>query len=137
VPGQRAERGFLPVRLVVSHPLLAGLGDHGVFFQAHYWELKDLPSGFQNLASSDITPYQIIAHRERPLFGTQFHPEHADRDHPDGRRLIENFFEIAGQWPVDVAGMAPPASTATISIPGQQDGYEKSAVRATEEEVQP
>lgn len=38
----------------------------------------------------------MIAHAERPLFGTQFHPEAYDESHSDGRVLLENFFRIAG-----------------------------------------
>ena len=94
--GMRAERGFLPVRLTQSHPLLAGLPAQPVVFQAHYWEVKTVPAGFQVLAESDVCQRQILIHTQQRLFGTQFHPEEYDDAHPDGRPLIENFFRIAG-----------------------------------------
>ncbi len=104
VPGKKAERGFMPVHILSEHPLMAGLPSQAEFFQAHYWELKELPQGFHNLARSPITTYQAIAHDRLPLFGTQFHPEYFDDKHPAGRRLIENFLRIALGWPEDLAG---------------------------------
>lgn len=95
-PGMKKEFGYLPVTLTAGHPLLAGLGSAPVFRQAHSWELKRLPEGFTLLARSDISPIQLIAHRQRPIAGAQFHPEYYSDDYPAGRRLIENFLRWAG-----------------------------------------
>jgi GMP synthase (glutamine-hydrolysing) len=95
-PGMRQERGFMPVALQASHPLFDGLTSEPVVFQAHYWEVKALPAGFRALAASDLCCIQALAHEQLPLFGTQFHPEMYDEAHPDGRRLLENFFRLAG-----------------------------------------
>lgn len=91
------ESGFTPVRKTADHPLLANLGDEMVLMEAHYWEVKELPSGFKTFAETDITPIQLFAHEKRPLFGTQFHPESWDDEHPDGRTLLENFFKIVDE----------------------------------------
>ena len=94
--GVRQERGFMPVRVTKPHPLLDGLGTRPMMFESHYWEVKSPPPGFEVYAETDMTGIQMIAHKERPLFGTQFHPEQYDDDHLDGRKLLENFFRIAG-----------------------------------------
>ena len=96
VPGFRQERGFMPVRVPAAHKLFDGLGDQPVMFEAHYWEVKTPPAGFRVLAESDLCGIQALAHQDLPLFGTQFHPEQYDDAHPDGRRLLENFFGLAG-----------------------------------------
>lgn len=36
-----------------------------------------------------------LAHERLPLFATQFHPELYDQAHPDGKRVLENFFRLA------------------------------------------
>ena len=95
-PGMRQERGFMRVHVFEAHPLLEGLGPHMVVFQAHNWEVKAPPEGFRALASSELCRVQVMAHDTAPLFGTQFHPEHYDEAHPDGRRLLENFLRMAG-----------------------------------------
>lgn len=96
VPGMKQERGFLPVHVCAPHPLFAGLGQRPTFYQSHYWEVKNAPPGFDVLAESELTPIQAIAHRERPIFGVQFHPEEYDDAHPDGRQVLANFFRLAG-----------------------------------------
>ena len=96
VPGRKQERGFMPVRLNGQHPWLAGLEAAPTMYESHYWEVKAPPAGFRVLAESDLCGVQAMAHEDLPLFGTQFHPERYDDAHPDGRKLLENFFELAG-----------------------------------------
>ena len=88
------EFGFTPVRRLSDHSLLAGLNPEFVMMEAHYWEIKGVPLGFKNVAETDITAVQMIVHETLPLFGTQFHPEMWDNEHPDGRKLLENFFNL-------------------------------------------
>lgn len=90
-PGMKVELGYLPVTLSGTHPLFDGLGDSPVFRHAHSWELKAVPGGFTNYASTDISQVQLMVHDELPLVGTQFHPEYATDEYPAGRVLIHNF----------------------------------------------
>jgi GMP synthase (glutamine-hydrolysing) len=98
-PGMIQERGYLPVQISQPHALFEGLGAEPVFFESHYWEVKAPPLGFQIYASTDKCRVQMIAHENKPIFATQFHPEFHDDDHADGRRLLENFFRCAGILP--------------------------------------
>jgi GMP synthase (glutamine-hydrolysing) len=95
-PGWRKELGYEPVELIGDHPLLDGLERRPVFRHAHTSELKNAPEGFVNLARTDITELQYLAHETLPLAGTQFHPEWWTDEHPAGRRLIANFCSWAG-----------------------------------------
>jgi len=92
---KRQERGFMPVQLVHQHPLVEGFQSAPVVYQLHSWQVNEPPGGFFRLAESSACSVQILAHQSLPLFGTQFHPELYDDDHPDGRRILENFFKIA------------------------------------------
>jgi GMP synthase-like glutamine amidotransferase len=94
-PGAKAEFGYLPIEVNGAHPLLDGLGGQPVFRQAHTWELKALPDGFTNYATTEVTPIQLMIHDELPIVGTQFHPEYGTDEHPDGTRLIANFMRWA------------------------------------------
>lgn len=95
LPGVKQERGFMPVQVNPSHRLFADLPAQPTFFQAHYWEVKASPVSFRTLAESTLCPVQAIAHRDRPLFGVQFHPEEYDDTHPDGKKVLENFLGLA------------------------------------------
>ncbi len=94
-PGLKKELGYKPISLTASHPVANKLGDAPVFRHAHSWEIKTLPAGFSNYASTNITPYQMIIHDSLPIMGTQFHPEYYTNDNPAGRILIENFIAWA------------------------------------------
>jgi len=94
ISGVEQEIGFQPVMVQTEHPLFHHLDARSAFFQAHYWEVKTTPASFERLATSDQCAIQAIGHRERPLFGTQFHPEAYDDRFGDGRQLLENFFSL-------------------------------------------
>ena len=95
-PGLRKEVGYMPVTVTDDHPVTAGLGAHPIFRQFHSWEITAIPDGFSNYASSDVTANQLVVGDDRPVMGTQFHPEYFTDEHPDGRTLIANFCRWAG-----------------------------------------
>ena len=90
------EWAFLPVKIVRRDPLFDGFGDTVNVREYHAYEIKRLPDEFDLLASTDACRVQAIKHKSRLLYGTQFHPEHFDAGHPDGERILRNFFRIAG-----------------------------------------
>jgi GMP synthase (glutamine-hydrolysing) len=94
--GMRRERGFTPITLTAPHPLFDGLGPTPVMFEAHFWEIKATPNGFKQYATTAMCPVQMFAHESKPLYATQFHPEHWDDEHTDGKKFLENFFRLAG-----------------------------------------
>jgi len=96
--GYFVEKGFLPVRIARRDPLFCGLGDVIYVDENHYCEVKELPPEFDLLASTEECRIQAMKHRKHPLYGVQFHPQVFDDEHPDGKRILENFFEIARQW---------------------------------------
>jgi GMP synthase (glutamine-hydrolysing) len=63
-------------------------------WHSHFDEVKELPKRFRTTASNESCPIQAMEHVERPVFGVQFHPELFDDEHPDGRRVIENFLAL-------------------------------------------
>jgi len=95
-PGQFKEWGYTPVRIVRRDPLFEGLPDEIVVREAHAFHVAETPAEFDLLASTAECPVQAIKHRTRPVYGTQFHPEVHDDDHPHGRVVVENFFRLAG-----------------------------------------
>lgn len=95
-PGYFKEWCFMPVRIVKPDPLFEGFSDQAVVREFHAFEVKELPADFELLASSDECRIQAMKHKTRLVYGTQFHPEHFDAQHPDGERILANFFTIAG-----------------------------------------
>lgn len=56
-------------------------------FESHGFEISKLPEKLIHLGESNNCKYEIIQYENKPIFGTQFHPEMT----PDGNDLIEKF----------------------------------------------
>ena len=59
-------------------------------FESHSYEISKLPNTLISLARSKNCKNEIIQYKERPIFGTQFHPEMSQ----DGNDLIEKFCSL-------------------------------------------
>ncbi len=96
VPGWYKEIGYTPVQVVKEDPIFRDLGREPIFFEYHYWEIKELPDAFEILARTEEVEVQAMRHREHLIYGTQFHPEVNSAEHRDGYTLLRNFFHLAG-----------------------------------------
>jgi len=61
----------------------------------HEDEVTLVPDGFRVLARTPGCEVQALAAPERRWWGTQFHAECFDAEHPDGERVLRNFFRLA------------------------------------------
>lgn len=93
--GEPPERGYLPLDVLDGADLLAGLPARATLFQDHEDEVFDLPPEFRVLARTERCEIQAFSAPARRWWGTQFHPEQFDAQHPDGRRVLTNFFRLA------------------------------------------
>ena len=73
------------VRTIKESPICTG--DTLNVFQSHSYEISALPDALLCVGTSQSCKYEIIQHRERTIFGTQFHPEMSQ----DGHQLITRF----------------------------------------------
>lgn len=90
--GAKRERGYFPVE-TSGGGIFKDLPREITVWHSHFDEVKKLPKGFRLTASNETCSIQAMEHAERPLFGVQFHPELFDGEHPDGRKVLENFLE--------------------------------------------
>jgi GMP synthase (glutamine-hydrolysing) len=89
------ERGRKDVYVIQSDSLFAGMGKSLNLVENHFDEVKRLPPGFVHLAGNGLSPYQIIKHPTRPVYGVQAHTEYSMASRPDGGNLLRNFLRIA------------------------------------------
>jgi GMP synthase-like glutamine amidotransferase len=88
-------RGYEKVTIVGrKHPLFDGLPSDLVVAESHRQELTKVPDEFQHLARSTTSNVEAIAHRTKPIYGVQFHPERSNDDHPHGRVILQNLLKL-------------------------------------------
>jgi GMP synthase-like glutamine amidotransferase len=95
-PSPTPVHGFAPIEVIDSNCLLLRCCASFDVRKRHDDEVKRLPPQFRLLATSATCRVEAIAARDRPWWGTQFHPEAWDGDHPSGRLVVERFLELAG-----------------------------------------
>jgi GMP synthase (glutamine-hydrolysing) len=90
VSKMREDRQFQEIEVVKDDVLFERLPD--VFeMQEDHCEHISIPQGFDLLACSDACINEAMKHREKPLYGVQFHPEVSGNY---GHVLLANFANI-------------------------------------------
>lgn len=84
-------KGMIDIEVVQSDAIF---GNHQRFslFEHHQWRARSLPKDFVVLATSTHGP-EAIRHRNRQVYGSQFHPEKVS-DEGIGQSLLSNFLSL-------------------------------------------
>jgi GMP synthase (glutamine-hydrolysing) len=96
--GHHREFGRADILIAQDSLLLDGIGKTGdteTVWMNHGDKITAIPPGFDVVATSENSPYAVIADEKRRLYGIQFHPEVVHT--PRGAQMIANFVrKIAG-----------------------------------------
>ncbi|RMF74831.1 MAG: glutamine-hydrolyzing GMP synthase [Planctomycetota bacterium] len=135
-----AAREYGRVRLSVARPdgVLAHLPPETAVWMSHGDQVESVGDAFESLASTPHCPAAAVRHRERPVFGVQFHPEVTHT--PLGGRIIRNFlYDVCGcrgEWvtagviPEMIADIERQVSADARVICGLSGGVDSSVVAA-------
>jgi GMP synthase (glutamine-hydrolysing) len=85
----RKEFGPADVQIERVDPLLAIGGRTTRVWMSHGDRMTRLGDGLETLATSQNAPHAAFRHRDRPIYGVQFHPEVTHS--VDGREILRNF----------------------------------------------
>ncbi|MGZ5930143.1 MAG: glutamine-hydrolyzing GMP synthase [Rhizomicrobium sp.] len=98
--GHAREFGRADIHVQRPSRLLEGLAENGSepVWMSHGDKIVAIPEGFSVMATSESSPFAVIADEARRFYGVQFHPEVAHT--PRGATILANFVRnIAGIEP--------------------------------------
>ena len=88
----RPVQDTISITVSKSNSLLSASEDKTLFvYESHRYCVAKLPEGFESLASSSECEHEIFSHKEKKMFGTQFHPE---KSGADGLTIFSKFLSI-------------------------------------------
>jgi GMP synthase (glutamine-hydrolysing) len=91
-PSKIPEFGKTMVTVDDEDDIFKGLPTEFVAWESHNDEVTEVPQGFVALAHSDNCTIQAMKHKEKPLYGLQFHPEVEHTD--NGYEMFQAFIDI-------------------------------------------
>lgn len=101
-PGKSREFGHTEMECDTDNLLFKGLPKKFTTWMSHGDRVENLDSQFTVLAKTSDCPNAAIKHREKPIYGLQFHPEVSHTQH--GEHLIGNFIRnicgCKGTWKI-------------------------------------
>ncbi|MFH0794255.1 MAG: glutamine-hydrolyzing GMP synthase, partial [bacterium] len=98
VEGREREYGAATMKVAVRDGLFDGLPQESRVWMSHGDRVVALPDGFEAMGKTDGSEFCAVRHRERALFGLQFHPEVVHTEF--GEKILENFaFRVCGEEP--------------------------------------
>ncbi|OQX83823.1 GMP synthase (glutamine-hydrolyzing) [candidate division KSB1 bacterium 4484_87] len=89
------EYGLAQLQIVTNDSIFTGIDSSTKVWMSHGDRVDEIPENFDVLARTDNSPFAVIKHNEKPIYGLQFHPEVVHTE--QGKQLLRNFvFEISG-----------------------------------------
>lgn len=91
--GEHAEYGTMKITVDEENDLFKGIPKEFNVWVSHFDEIKELSENFIVLAHSKVCAFEAIKHKEKNIYGVQFHPEvwHTE----NGEKILENFLNMA------------------------------------------
>ena len=86
------EFGKMELTILKKDVLFGGVPGNSIVWLSHNDEVSILPNDFEILASSENCKIQAMKHKNKPIYGVQFHPEVEHTEY--GEQIFKNFVKI-------------------------------------------
>lgn len=97
---EKREFGRAHLRIDHSDDLLKDVQEGSTVWMSHGDHIRDLPDQFEIIAHTDNAPVAAVRHKNKPVYGVQFHPEVVHTE--EGIYIFENFVnricDCSGSW---------------------------------------
>lgn len=119
-------------------PLFQGVPETTVVWNSHGDQVRSVGDSFVSLAATATCPIAAVRHKDRPVFGLQFHPEVAHT--PFGGVMLGNFLDLVcdspGSWSIEaflersIASIRERVHTTEQVVCGVSGGVDSSVTAA-------
>ncbi|MEE2659465.1 MAG: glutamine-hydrolyzing GMP synthase [Candidatus Latescibacterota bacterium] len=92
--GERMEFGAAILNVAVARSIFAGLKTQERVWMSHRDLVREIPKGFELLASTEDCPVAAMGDDGRRIYGLQFHPEVTQTE--SGMEILDNFLTLCG-----------------------------------------
>jgi len=93
--GKISEYSRVKIKITEENDIFQGIGKEMIVWESHNDEVTEIPENFIKLAYSEICRYEAIKHKEKKIYGVQFHPEVSHT--PRGSEILKNFIKICNK----------------------------------------
>ncbi|GIX03217.1 MAG: GMP synthase [glutamine-hydrolyzing] [Planctomycetaceae bacterium] len=101
-PGNAREFGRAQLQIHTPDPLFEEVPIESAVWMSHGDQVTALGEHFLPLASTSTCPYAAVKHRQRQIYGLQFHPEVSHTAY--GQQILDNFVKricgCSGSWQI-------------------------------------
>lgn len=116
-----------------ANPLFNGVPSPFAAGRYHSFMIeRPLPDNLEEIAWTEDGLLMAIAHRDKPQWGVQFHPESILTEH--GRRLLENFRDLSGERPGRILS-SPKRKRVAIETSATRKAFWRELPRALDTEA--
>jgi GMP synthase (glutamine-hydrolysing) len=99
-PSPEREFGEAKLSILENSDLLKDMSDNSTVWMSHGDKVTHLNADYKTIARTDNSPFAVVQHKSKLIFGLQFHPE--VNHTTEGKTLLQNFcFKIcscSGDW---------------------------------------
>ncbi|KZX13488.1 GMP synthase subunit A [Methanobrevibacter filiformis] len=84
------------IDVIEENEIFKELPENLEVWTSHKDEVHELTDDFKILATSKICKFEAIKHKDKPIYGIQFHPE--VHHTPKGEKIFENFYNFCKNY---------------------------------------